>query len=259
VRGKLAGDAEYFTQCNQHYRRFYERVVEIICEHNRDLAHTSFLEIGSNTGLNLFNLAARGARDITGVDWTDHRPAFAWLNKVLGSSVRFVHGSYDNLRHTIDADVPEADVVLNTVFMNHQCDPLQFLAYVCDRARKGVFLWILLNDDSEMSISYGRVSGVHDLGAGKRFPLTFHNDVVISRSLVVESLRQLGFGDVAFPDALPDSPMHGLGSFTMIYAHRTAEIRSAYWPTQATRPEPARSSDLLGTCVGAIRRLIKAR
>jgi hypothetical protein len=30
--------------------------------------------------------------------------------------------------------------MMNTIFTNHQCDPLQFLAYICDRAKVGVFL-----------------------------------------------------------------------------------------------------------------------
>lgn len=231
---KLAENGTRFAACNRKYRLCYERAAEIIMSRlGGDLSEASFVEIGCNTGLTLFNLAVRGARECIGIDWTDHGRVFAWLNKLLKTDVRFISASYDNLSHTIpEVDVPVVDVVLNTIFVNHQSDPMHFLCYLADRAKKGLFLWILFDErGSEMTIRYGEVAGVHDLGAGKPFPLSFHNDIVMSKALLVESLRQLGFGEVEFiehPTEWELSPPRCLIPHKMLYARRTHDVRSAF-------------------------------
>jgi SAM-dependent methyltransferase len=237
VRGKLAADPRHFRRTNAIYRAFYDRVAGIIAEHV-DVAGASFLEIGCNTGLNLFNVAVRGARRCTGVDWTNHAPVIDWLNRVLGTDVRFIAAGYDNLTHTLPDAVPEADVVINTVFMNHQCDPLQFLCCLADRARRGVMLVVLLDGDpAERSISFGEVSGIHDLGAGKPFPLSIHNNVRLSKAMLSDALRGLGF-EPSFPDPHDGVRfrelkrklrwLKGMEGFTMVYGARVRETRSAY-------------------------------
>lgn len=230
---RLATDAAHFSRCNQRYRACYERLADAIAA-RIDLSTATVLEIGCNTGITLFYLASRGAKSCTGVDWTDYTEQFAWLNRVLDTSVVFLRGSYDNLSHRSDIALDPADVVINTVFLNHQSDPLHCLAFLADRARKGLLLWLLLNDGPDMTVRYGDVSGVHDIGAGKPFPLSFHNDVTISKPMLMESLRRLGFDDVeiiSHPTDAASAPPGGLRYFTMLYASRTRAVRSALAPS----------------------------
>jgi SAM-dependent methyltransferase len=226
---KLAVDSKYFSQCNHRYRLCYERIADTIAA-KVNLSSSTVMELGCNTGLTLFYLAQRGAGRCIGIDSNDYRSQFHWLNATLGTHVTFHRDNYDNIKHQLRRDPGCFDVVVNTVFLNHQSDPLLCLAYLADRARAGIFLWLLLNDSDDMVIQYGKVSGIHDLGAGKRFPGAFRNDVTISRPLLIESLHGLGFDDVEFIEAPldPDSaPPESLAPFTMLYARRTAPVRSA--------------------------------
>jgi len=145
---KQPTDLGHFRKCNQEYREIYDYIADQICMHaGGKLSDLTFAEIGCNTGLNLFNLALRGAKSCRGYDWNDLSNLFRWMNNLLGTDVRFTRGIYDNLYHRFkdEVQVPEVDIMINTVFTNHQCDPLQFLAFLCDRARKGVFLWALIH------------------------------------------------------------------------------------------------------------------
>lgn len=230
---KLAVDGNYFSYCNRKYRYCYELISSTIVSRMGDISKLSFLEIGCNTGLNLFNLATRGAASCTGIDWTDHSPVIGWLNRVLGTNVHFFRGTYDNLLHTIpNLEVPQSDVVINTVFLNHQCDPIQALCYFADHAKKGLFLWVLLDErGDELSVRYGHVSGIHDLGAGKPLPLSFHNDVRMSTALLTNCLQQLGFGEVEFVEFPPledDLMTTNLRAFRMVWARRTEDRWSGY-------------------------------
>ena len=139
-------------------------------------------------------------------------------------------------------EVPQSDVVINTVFLNHQCDPIQLLCYLADHARQALFLWVLLdNRGNELSIRFGQVSGIHDLGAGKPLPLSFHNDVRISTSLLRNCLQQLGFGEiefVEFPPVEDDLMPTSLRAFRMVWARRT-EIRPSAYETVRRKMEAA--------------------
>src|SRR3989442_15504017 len=69
---KQPADFQWFHRCNQEYRQIYDFVCEQICTNvGRDISNLSFAEIGCNTGLNLFNLASRGAKECYGFDWND--------------------------------------------------------------------------------------------------------------------------------------------------------------------------------------------
>lgn len=228
-----AKDAAYFRKCNAEYRKIYEHLAEIICKQfKNNINDLTFAEVGCNTGLNLFNLAVRGAKKCYGYDWNNMSNVFNWLNDVLGSDVEFQHGAYDNLHHKFQGlDVQEVDVMINTVFTNHQCDPLQFLSYICDRARKGVFLWMLTEKDDKCAIYYPPAPPHEILDTQRKFPLYFNNDVRLSENLLLLTLKRLGFGDVQVLDRFVpgekwDYFQHG---FNMYYARRTSEVRSAYW------------------------------
>jgi hypothetical protein len=138
---KTAPDKDYFRACNAEYRYLYDFITESLQPLIPALNTLEFAEIGCNTGLNLFNMAHAGAKSCVGYDWNQMQPVFSWLNDVLGTNVKFQQGVWDNLQHKFsNMDIPEVDIMMNTIFTNHQCDPLQFLAYICDRAKVGVFL-----------------------------------------------------------------------------------------------------------------------
>jgi SAM-dependent methyltransferase len=226
---KFAENLEYFRACNQRYRLWYVRLAEYIDLH-ADLSHSSVLEIGCNTGLLLFYVAKMGASECIGVDWTDYASEFCWLNNVLNTNVAFYQSQYDNLAHRFDTKISIADVVVNTVFLNHQSDPLHCLATLADHARKGLMLCVLSHESLRMDLRFGTVEGLHDLGARRRFPLSLHNDVSISKPLLLWSLRELGFNKVEFfpqPECGPNAPPKAIQPFLVVYATRTNESRSA--------------------------------
>jgi SAM-dependent methyltransferase len=230
---KLAPNKEYFRECNEQYRYMYDYVATTIKSLlGDDISNTSFAEIGCNTGLNLFNLAKMGAKSCAGYDWNNLTATFNWLNDILGTNVQFRQGIWDNLYHNFTTlNVPEVDVMINTIYTNHQCDPLQFLAYICDRAKKGAFLWVLISHEDEgYNIQFSHEA--HDiLVNGSLFPMCINNDVSFSKKLFIQSLKSLGFGEVTelAPDMTNNKLKHFTTSFMMFYAKRTSEVRSAYW------------------------------
>jgi SAM-dependent methyltransferase len=229
----LATDKEYFRKQNQQYRDFYNFITDTVCEMNaNDVSKLSVGEIGCNSGLNLFNLAVRGAKYCAGYDWTDYKKSFAWLNKVLGTKVDFFKGGWDNLYHRFDAgNIQEFDIMINTVFTNHQCDPLQFLAYICDRARKGVFLCILTSGAPGTCLEYPNEQQANLLENSVRFPLNFNNGMAPTYELLMLCLKKLGFEDVTRLSRQLDDPnwQRFNDGFSMFYAKRTSNIKSAYW------------------------------
>lgn len=227
---KLAADPAYFAQCNERYRLCYKQIVDAIAA-RVDLRSSSILEVGCNTGQALFWLATKGAKSCVGVDWTNYGEEFSWLNRVLGTSVQFKRGRYHNTKHRLTVRTGRADVVINTVFLNHQADLLHCLSCLADHAEKGLFLWILLNESQDFVVRYGRVEGVHDFGQWRYFPNSLHNDVSISRPFLLTALGRLGFGRVEFMERAATIP-ETMSGFWMVYAHRTEKTRSALiWPT----------------------------
>jgi hypothetical protein len=156
---------------------------------------------------------------------------FNWLNQVLGTNVRFQQGIWENLSHQFTRPVPVVDVMINTVFTNHQCDPLQFLSYICDRSREGVFLWMLIAPGEGCFVRYPERVPHQLISTKRRFPLNYDNDVSISEGMLRNSLNQLGFAEVA--ELSPPTPNNYWkdfnSAFRMFYARRTEDVKSAYW------------------------------
>ena len=231
-QGKQPPDPARFRQCNQEYRQMYEYVCESIVKNvGASIENLSFCELGCNTGLTLFYLALRGAHSCHGIDKNDTHAVFAWLNDILGTNVSFSKASYSNLYHEFEGiDLEPVDVMINTVFTNHQCDPLQFLCYMCDRAKTGVFLWVLLSGLADCAIGFPPAQ-LTPLKTGGAFPLYFNNGVQLSESLLRVALARLGFEDVRLIDKfVPSEKWDRFQSgFRMFYARRTQPWKSAYW------------------------------
>jgi|SRR6266850_1214126 len=259
---KQPSDLSWFRKCNQEYRQIYEYLVDQIAKNSAEpIQDLDFCEIGCNTGLTLFMLAKAGARSCTGVDWNEMSPVFNWLNDVLGTRVSFRKGIYSNLRHAIDGfDVKPVDIMINTVFLNHQCDPLQFLCYICDRAKKGVFLWVLIEDsrnEDDCFVRYPATPPHKILDTKARFPLSFNNDVRLSEPLLRVALSKLGFSDVRPVERyLPSEKwMDFQSGFKMYYAKRTSNTKSAYWESDVTQ----RLRTISVRLRSAVRRLLGAQ
>lgn len=230
---KLATDKEYFRQCNAEYRAWYDFITDNIIKLTpENIANLSVAEIGCNTGLTLFNFAKRGAKVCAGFDWNEMRPVFNWLNDILDTKVEFGKGTWNNLYHVFSAgNIPEVDIMINTIFTNHQCDPMQFITYLCDRARKGVFLWLLVNNLDVPAIQYPASPPHEILVTQSPFPLYFNNDVSISKPLLDIMFKRLGFEKVTElkPEITNLKWKNFMTSFRMFYAQRTQDIKSAYW------------------------------
>jgi hypothetical protein len=230
-----AADLSWFRSCNEEYRQLYNHIADQICAHiERPLSEVSVGEIGCNTGLNLFNLALRGAKSCHGYDWNDMQPVFSWLNGLLATKVQFTRGIYDNLYHRFKdgVEVQEVDIMVNTVFTNHQCDPLQFLCYLCDRARHGVFLWALIHTDhNDTCVLYPEHPPHAILQSDRPFPLYFNNGVLLSEKLLRLAFHCLGFEKVErlVQYAPSESWNQFTAGFRMYYAKRTSDRKSAYW------------------------------
>jgi hypothetical protein len=233
-RGAAPKDLLHFRRCNEEYRQLYTHIVNEICDHvDGPITNYTVAEIGCNTGLNLFNLALRGAKSCRGYDWNDMTPVFRWLNELLGTDVEFAQGVYDNLHHRFEGDVEveEVDIMVNTVFTNHQCDPLQFLCYLCDRTRHAVFLWALIHTDHpDACIIYPTTPPHEILSNDRAFPLNLNNGILMSERLLDLSFRCLGFEVQKLPEYCPSEQWKEFTTgFRMFYAKRTRDVKSAYW------------------------------
>ncbi|HEY3384851.1 MAG TPA: hypothetical protein VGK32_24080 [Vicinamibacterales bacterium] len=230
-------DVGFFRECNAEYRRLYDHIADAICRHAGDrLGQFSIAEVGCNTGLNLFNLAVRGAGSCCGYDWNDMTRIFGWLNSLLGTNVRFQTAIYDSLSHHLAKGVvlPEVDIIINAMFLQHQCDPLQALCFLCDRARHGIFLWVETGlETADQAVLYPSTPYLAYFDTGLAFPLNFNQEVRISEPMLLRALRDLGFEDVdVFERFLPGlSPRweQFQRTFRMYYATRTHRRKSAYW------------------------------
>ncbi|MHB1218458.1 MAG: hypothetical protein ACYC1L_09720 [Alphaproteobacteria bacterium] len=228
---------EHFRYCNAGYRRFYDHFADFIADQfGGEFSELAFSEIGCNSGLHLFNLAVRGARSCTGYDWTDMTPAFNFLNEALNTRVKFKSALWNRHQHRIDgASVPEVDVMLSSVFINHQFDPLQHIAYICDRSRKAVFLWILIDTPKTGNPYVVSYSPSLELSRNPKdrqpFPNFLNNGVTISEPLLKTILERLGFGkiiDIPVPDLDDDWQRFCVG-FRPYLAIRTTEMKSTFF------------------------------
>jgi hypothetical protein len=233
--GAQTRERERFHRANAELRTVYEFYADaIVARLGADFPRCSFAEIGCNAGLHLFNLARRGAASCRGYDWSDFSEIFAWFNEVIGTNVQFERAVWDRLHHRLTPrDADEVDVMISSVVMNHLVDIIPHLAYVCDRARRGVFLWMRISPPGgpPHSITYGHANHLRS----DAFPLCFDNEISISEPLLMRSLGLLGFE--AVEPLTPPIPADWWGDFLLQYrgywARRTHDRHSAYWSEES--------------------------
>lgn len=235
-------EKDYFTKGNAEYRACYQEMRDAIIKYSGlDPKKMTVAEIGCNTGISLYYLALEGAK-CSGYDWNDMSNVFGWLNSIMNVDVKFKRGVWDNLRHRflvgdnereVEFDIPEVDIMINTVYTNHQFDPLQFLAYICDRAKVGVMLQVLIDDKDECCLYFPSLPPHEEVIKGEHlpFPLNINNDMRMTKKLLFQTLNKLGFGEIISirPDIKNLEWEYFLDAHRMFFVKRTSDIKSAFW------------------------------
>jgi hypothetical protein len=192
----VTGGLAPFRAANQHLRIIYEHFLDTLVEKlGGDISQLTFAEIGCNTGYLLHGLALRGAKRCLGYDFTNNDKVFRWFNRILGIDNDFSFSEWDSLTHSLRyAELPEVDVILSVAVTCHLPDAVQHLAYLCDHARKAIFVWAPVNSHSDLTISFGSPSKYPN---ALDWPLSFDNDVRLSIPLLRLCMTESGFEEIS--------------------------------------------------------------
>jgi|GEM_PF-5746450 len=203
IQNLLVDCPEHFRECNRNLRTIYEFLLDtLVQKFDSNISHLTFAEIGCNTGYFLHGLGVRGAKRCLGFDFTNNKKVFEWFNQVLGINSEFYFAEWDSLSHSLRyAEIPEVDVVLSIAVLCHVADPLQHLAYLCDRARKAVLVYTPVTQDNNLSIEFGHPA---KYPKALKYPLNFDNDIRLSIPLLKLALEQSGFGEL-YPIPCPQN------------------------------------------------------
>jgi len=200
----IATDKTLFRECNEIYRKvYYQHFMDSLVERlGNNISNMTFGEIGCNSGYYLYDLALRGARKCIGYDIPDNRDLFDLFNRVLNVECHFHAGEWSSYDHRLHyAELEEVDVILTLAVLCHLTDPIYHLAYLCDHARKAIFIYTPVNEDNCLSIKYGQPPRKQELD----WPLNFDLDVAPSVPLLDLALREAGFEDI-YEVKCPDLP-----------------------------------------------------
>jgi hypothetical protein len=247
----LVTDKDFFRKCNAEWRIHYDRFIDNIVEKcGGNIANMSFAEIGCNGGYFLFGLMLRGAAKCFGFDYTPFHDIFAVLNKRLGTSVHFQFSEWDSIYHRLTpADMPEVDIAICAAFLCHNPDPIYHLAYICDRAKKGVFIWtpVIECSEDEPPFAHWKTDLVMSFGTPRRhtdklgWPSSFDWNMRLSVPLIKTCLREAGFEEIHELECPVPDPrwMEIYKGFRAFYAKRTREVKSLLSAPQDRRSRPA--------------------
>jgi hypothetical protein len=87
-------------------------------------------------------------------------------------------------------------VVVASNIMQHISDPLYFLNFLGGRAKKALFLFHGIGDTDDYMIYYSKPNRFYPVSE-RPFPTGFDNNVGLSRGLLMEGLKQLGFTNIS--------------------------------------------------------------
>ena len=174
---------------NRRLRLMYDDWLDVIAAR---LPGASVAEIGCNTGYLLVGAQRRGMGSCTGVDLGDYSPSISFLNKTLGTRVRFKNAAYNSWKHEVRGLAPH-DVVIASAVMQHISDPLYLLAFLGRTAKKALFLFSGMGDTDAFQVYYNEPNR---FDKSTTFPVCFNNDVGLSRGLLMRSLGLLGFKEI---------------------------------------------------------------
>lgn len=235
----LVQDLASFREHNQHLRTIYEYFLDTFVESlGGNIQSLDFAEIGCNTGYFLHGLALRGAKRCIGYDFTENTEVFNWFNQVLGIHNEFYFAEWDSRTHTLNyADMPEVDVAISINVTCHLADPVYHIAFLCDHAKKAVFLCCPVNfeDETGLSISYGYPSRYPN---SLDFPLCFDNTIKMSKPLIRLAFEKAGFEEIYEiepPSNIPSEWKSWYNAGKLFLAFRTKQTKTALNETNRNR------------------------
>lgn len=176
---------ERFVDANAGLRRMYDDWIDQIS--NLCGVQSSVVDVACNTGYFLQRFSEKGHRKTVGYDRLDTAEAIQFINKVTGTSVEFIHESYDSWTHEIPG-CSQYDIVIASAIMLHLSDPLYFMHFLGSITKKCLFLFTLVNDSPDYVIRYLTFNRHYQ----DHFPVCFDNHS-ISYPLLKLGLERLGF------------------------------------------------------------------
>jgi SAM-dependent methyltransferase len=151
----------------------------------------SYLDLCCNSGYLPVAASKRGMNPSIGVDVGDFSAQIEFLNKATGSRASFASGEYRPREHRFILPFTRRfDVVSNMAFMCHVPDPLHLLKSISELSDHAVLLWSGFPREDAMVIRYPAAPNQFSAEA---FPWGFDAGTAISDSLLVLSMRYLGF------------------------------------------------------------------
>jgi len=181
---------EQISARNGALRRMYE---DFILEIARRYPAGSLLDVACNNGYFPVRAELAGMRRCAGIDLGRHyRYAVRFLNDVLGTSAKFMHGRYDPRERSMTPG-RRYDVVCASAILCHLPDPLEFLACLGRTANEAIFFWGKVIETNEFIIAYDKP---HLAFSDEPFPYGFNSDTQLSRGLLIWSLEKMGFREV---------------------------------------------------------------
>jgi hypothetical protein len=174
---------------NSKLRTMYDEFLDVISER---FPGCSLADMACNNGYFPIGAGLRGMKNCTGFDHADYSNSVNFLNKICGTNVNFIKTHYDSWSHSADGFEPH-DVVVASQVMQHISDPLYFLSFVASRAKKALFLFTGMGDTEEYQVYYKDPNKFYK---DTKFPVSFDNDVGLSKGLLYKSLDLLGFDEI---------------------------------------------------------------
>lgn len=180
---------EHFWDANRRLAAMYDDFIDAIVTH---VPRGTLLDVACNNGYFLVRGAERGMSQCVGYDLGDYSRSVAFLNSVVGTKAKFHNTGYDSWKHEIPG-CDKYDVVVASNIMQHISDPLYFLNFIGRRARKALFFFHGVGDTDDYLVYYSKPNRFYK---DRPFPVGFDNDVGLSRGLLMESFKQLGFSHI---------------------------------------------------------------
>lgn len=175
-----------FHEANSKLRQLYDGIADDICAKIDDVDKTSFLDVGCNTGY----FPLRGARQSAGGDREkSFSESFDLLNALLRMWFKFYDAYYEPKTHPISG-MSQFDVVVSMAVLCHLSQPLNHIRCLASLAKKGLFVWTLVNEDRGYTIHYAEPRGDYK---DDEFPFCFDREIVSSKALLQKSLELMGF------------------------------------------------------------------
>lgn len=209
-----------FRIANDALRKVYDGFVDQVCEQITDIRSKSLADVGCCEGYMPVSFALRGVRDTVGYDQNDHSGGVRFLNRLLGTSARFVHARYD----LVDGRVPGCtahDVVISMSVLQHMTEPFRHLHFLRSITREALFLMTNVWDDDEDLIRYGKPNATSDYA----FPWCFDNSIYFSERLLHKALEKAGFArivrlEIRLPGNVRQAETRGSDDYSNEGGHR---------------------------------------